>query len=765
MRKLTVLTWLLIPILSYSQFENKKTYNIQKCSNPPKIDGIVNEQEWSKMESAKDFTQLTPDNGRKERNGLHTEVKICYDDIAIYFGVTMKDPYPDSILTELSKRDESGKNVDEFGIWIDPYNDGQLSYNFLVSAAGIQTDAKYTNNSNDGQWDVVWKSEVNINKNGWSAEFAIPFSVIRFPKGNDEWSLNMSRGIRRHREYYTWNFIDVNYDNYSAQNGILKFNKFDVKPPLRLSIMPYATTYYNNYDGNTTFPYNIGTDLKYGISESFTLDMTLVPDFGQVPPDDKVLNLSPYEVYYSEKRQFFTEGTELFNKAEELFYTRRVSDDLINASKITGRAKNGLGIGVLNAISTDLENYNVMILDQSLKNNSSLSFVNTNTFNNTITSNSSSISTRLNNKKNTYRINTSIKNSNVFENNNLSSGFAGNLMLEKTKGTFTYELVIDAKDDKYNTNNLGYLRRNNEVDYEVEFNYEQINPNTRFVSSNASLSTHYKTLYNPLSYTELFLYYNSTFTFHNYLTLGINGILNPIESIDYFEARTLNGGMTADLENPFNRSKKFGGRAFISTDYRKDFAIDISVGGNKEPLYGGKQFRWRISPLYRFNDHFSIRYVLSVRDLFNDVGYVTNDSFENPVFSLRNTEMITNVFSGSYILNNKMDFSFKLRYHFDQVENLNFKSLEDDGYLTDSDYEGDHNINYTTWTANIQYNWWFAPGSQISVVWNNAISNYDNIIRNQWIDNVEQTLLLPQENSFSVKLIYYLDYLYLQKKK
>ena len=183
-------------------------------------------------------------------------------------------------------------------------------------------------------------------------------------------------------------------------------------------------------------------------------------------------------------------------------------------------------------------------------------------------------------------------------------------------------------------------------------------------------------------------------------------------------------------------------------------------------------YRWRVSPRYRINDKISLMYVLSIRNTYNDIGFVTNDTsglfIEPPqvdyIFAKRNTFMITNVLSANYILNNKMDFSIKLRYHLDQVENLEFKTLESDGYLYDSKYVGEHNINYTTWTSDIAFNWWFAPGSQMSLVWKNAIEDQTNYLRNHWIDNVEESFNLAQQNSLSLKVIYYLDYLYLKKK-
>ena len=188
-------------------------------------------------------------------------------------------------------------------------------------------------------------------------------------------------------------------------------------------------------------------------------------------------------------------------------------------------------------------------------------------------------------------------------------------------------------------------------------------------------------------------------------------------------------------------------------------------------------YRWRVSPRYRVNDKISMSYVLSIRNRYNDIGFVINDTANfdplglyvdppiiNYIFAKRNTYMITNVLTANYIVNNKIDLSIKLRYHLDQVKNLEFKRLEQDGYLYESKYIGTHNINYTTWTSDISFNWWFAPGSQMSLVWKNTINNQDDILINHWVDNITESFNLAQQNSLSLKVIYYLDYLYLQNK-
>jgi hypothetical protein len=759
------------PLLTFGQFENKKSYTISQCIIAPKIDGVLNDNTWQDLDIANNFTQISPNNGNPERNHQRTEVKICYDSKNIYFGIMMYDNAPDSILRELAKRDNKDANADHFGVFIDPFNDGQVEYELVISAAGVQSDAKISTSSYDNSWDAVWKSSVKINDKGWVAELAIPLSQLRFPDTNKAWSINMARSIRRYREDYSWNPINVKYSDFALQAGLLDGIK-DIDSPIRLSFMPYASIYADMYDGQTTYPYNYGIDLKYGINESFTLDMTLIPDFGQVAADAMVLNLSPFEIKYEEKRQFFNEGTELFDKGGDMFYSRRLQDDLLNASKVTGRTKNGLGVAVLNAVTnkTDdnpLTNYNVMIFDQAFGNSSSVSLMNTHMVQNGQgkDANVTGVFTRINNKENTHTYVGKLKMSQEFEGSDLTKGFAGMLAVGKTSGNYQYDLYTVLEDDKYNPNDLGFLYSNNEITNGVALSYHQFNENKRFIKFSSALEIEHQTLFTNQEFVD-FHYQLETFaTLKNYTTIFMRANFNPYEKIDFYEART------NDLNHPLKRSKSINGGGWISTDYRRSIAIDIGGGGVLDPLHNGYTYHWRISPRLRVNDNFSLKYVLSIKQKYNDIGFVKNDTsglfIEPPqvdyIFAKRNTNMITNVLSANYIINNKMDISVKLRYHLDQVKNLEFKYLGNDGYLYDNDYKGEHNVNYTTWTSDIAYSWRFSPGSQMILVWKNAIVDEKNYLRNHWADNLEESFNLAQQNSLSLKIIYYLDYLYLRK--
>ena len=272
-----------------------------------------------------------------------------------------------------------------------------------------------------------------VHSDGWSFEMRIPYSALRFSgKDKQVWGLNITRRRNKTGQQYMWNPIDPKVNGFINQEGEWTGIE-NIQAPLRLSFSPYLSSYINHYPyntagvKNTTASLNGGMDMKYGITDGFTLDMTLVPDFGQVQSDNQVLNLTPFEVKYNENRPFFIEGTDLFSKGN-LFYSRRiggvpvnhyeVSDTandayhihadehflknpleskLINGIKLTGRTSKGLGIGFFNAITQPmyatvedtignkrnikidpLTNYNIFVLDQTMKNNSAVTFINTN---------------------------------------------------------------------------------------------------------------------------------------------------------------------------------------------------------------------------------------------------------------------------------------------------------------------------------------------------------------------------------------------------
>lgn len=323
--------------------QNIKKMNAVRTESAPKIDGILDDSEWAKAVAADEFVELRPTPGRVESRERGTEVKILYDNSAIYISARMFE-HPDSIARELVTRDQVG-NSDFIGIIFDPYLDRINGLGFYVTAAGSQYDAKYSQTGNeDDNWNAVWDSEVKIDKLGWTAELKIPYSALRFAnKDIHTWGINMTRRRQKINYQSCWNFVDPKVSGFINQEGELH-GITNIKSPVRLSFSPYVSSLVNNYPhnfpdiSNTTGSFNGGMDVKYGINQSFTLDMTLVPDFGQVRSDNQVLNLTPFEVKFNENRQFFTEGTELFNKVD-LFYSRRIGSFPSYKSDVSGQLK------------------------------------------------------------------------------------------------------------------------------------------------------------------------------------------------------------------------------------------------------------------------------------------------------------------------------------------------------------------------------------------------------------------------------------------
>ena len=370
MSKYSYITICVVLLFTSMLFGQKKSLLTQFTNEKITIDGKFDETVWTTANTASDFVMIFPDNGKPIADERKTEVKVVYDNDAIYVAAKLYDNEPTKISRELARRDVFAV-ADHFGVELNGYNDGQQEFRFFVSSANVQIDVFYTeSNGEDFSWDAIWDSKAVMTDFGWQVEMKIPYAALRFSTENKQtWGLNFYREIRRDNSKYSWNLIDNKISSESIQAGILEGIE-NIKTPTRLFLIPYSSFYLNaNEAQKTRGEFKGGLDIKYGINDAFTLDAILIPDFGQTKFDDIQLNLGPYEQQFNENRAFFTEGTDLFNKGG-LLYTRRIgqtpniqtSDNesvidspssikLINAVKISGRTKGGLGIGVMNAVS------------------------------------------------------------------------------------------------------------------------------------------------------------------------------------------------------------------------------------------------------------------------------------------------------------------------------------------------------------------------------------------------------------------------------
>ena len=780
-------------LILYSQ--NKKVVSAQRIKSPPKIDGILDENIWNNLNPAKEFIMTEPYNGKLERITEKSEVYIVYDDNAIYFGAKLYDQNAHLILEEFGARDDKNKNADMFEIWLNPFNDGINQFNFGVTAAGVQFDGIFNGQSLDMNWDAVWESEITKNNKGWFIEIKIPYSAIRFPRIDvQEWGLNMVRGIRRYREFYSWNFVDIEQEIKSNQDGkLIGIN--NITPPIRLSFNPYTSFYLENYENNSETYFNGGLDLKYGISENFTLDMTLIPDFGQARSDDYVLNTSPYEIRYNENRPFFTEGVELFNKAG-LFYSRRIgqvpsieindnetiinnpsSIGILNATKISGRNKNGLALGLFNAVTNKtyvtieseefnkdellqpLTNYNLFVIDQTFNKNSSITFTNTNVNrfkNNYKKSNVSSLLLYLVDKKNKYEFGSKINLSSVTEDLEKKNGFNSLLSIKKIQGKFRFNLTNNIESDKYDHNDMGFLYDNNEISNKLSIGYYIFQPTDLMIKSNYTIDIDHEMLYKPIAYKEVAIKGQTNIIWKNRLSTGLSLRYN-FEEHDYNEARTEN--------QVFIRPPKINSSLYTSSDYRKRFALDTRIGLKYTEQNKNNKLYLRVSPRFRLNDNLSFIYIYVQENEKNQFGYISEEN-ESTFFSKRDQLTFTNKLIIDYAINKKIFTNIILRHYWSRFENKDFYILNQDGSLAQTNsIIADSDINFNSWNIDLTFSYEFSPGSFLSFVWKNQLLSETHELEDSFYNNIMNTFESPMLNSFSLKATYYLDYNNLKNKK
>jgi hypothetical protein len=349
---------------------------------PPVIDGKDDDLVWAAATPITAFRQWRPTEDAEPR--FRTEAKIAYDAANLYVFVRAFDPHPDSILRILARRD-SWTSSDMIWVMVDSYHDHRSGYEFGVNAAGVKVDmAIYDDGNEDRAWDAVWDVATRIDSLGWTAEFRIPLSQMRY-SGDPEhtFGIMIFRDLYRYTERFSWPLLRQSKAGFVSQFGHLD-GLTGLEAPRRLEAAPYLVTKDASQISNNAFTRGtsatVGGDLKYRVASNLTLDATVNPDFGQVESDPAVLNLTAYETFFDERRPFFVAGRGLFqfnvnctavndcSTGEGLFYSRRIGrtpqlagtyndttpqqpTTILAAGKLTGRLPGGLTLGALDAIT------------------------------------------------------------------------------------------------------------------------------------------------------------------------------------------------------------------------------------------------------------------------------------------------------------------------------------------------------------------------------------------------------------------------------
>jgi hypothetical protein len=354
-----------------------------RTAGPIGVDGRLDEASWAQAQVVTGFTQVDPEEGAPVSE--RTEARILYDDHALYVGVRLHDSQRPTM--RLGRRDMDLMDSDWLGVVIDSYHDHRTAFSLDLNPAGVQRDAVKSMNGSqerdDLTWDAVWEAKATVDEGGWTAEYRIPFSQLRFGSAPDQtWGIQLERVIGRRREYAVLSFTPKSepggIPTYAHLTGLR-----DIQPGNRLEVLPYAVARSEHVDpGSNPFRTDserfgsAGVDLLYRVTSDFAVNASVNPDFGQVEVDPAVVNLSVYETFFEEKRPFFIEGSEIFGfgrntSGGQLFYTRRIGRNpqlgaptpasdvpdaatILGAAKVSGKTASGWSLGIIEAV-TDRE--------------------------------------------------------------------------------------------------------------------------------------------------------------------------------------------------------------------------------------------------------------------------------------------------------------------------------------------------------------------------------------------------------------------------
>lgn len=344
------------------------------------IDGKIDEESWKQAEPVRNFYQHYPLDSIAGRSQM--EVRATYDDRYLYFSFVCLEPQKAEYLMQSLRRDFDPANTDGILVIIDPLGTKNTGFGFGISPAGVQREGAISFGGLmglDQSWDNIWITEVSKLPNGWSAEVAIPFNTLRFENNRKQWRINFARWNWSVNELVTWTRFPQNFRATSlAHTGILEWDESPAGSGVNLSVVPSVVgSITRDYTKNnpTTFNHNLGTDIKYGVTSSLNLDITINPDFSNVNADRQITNLERFSIFFPEQRQFFIENSDVFSSfgfsSIRPFFSRKIGllgGSLISipvGARLSGNVNQDLRIGLMTiqTARTDTTNGKTIIVE------------------------------------------------------------------------------------------------------------------------------------------------------------------------------------------------------------------------------------------------------------------------------------------------------------------------------------------------------------------------------------------------------------------
>ena len=384
-RAACLLLGICVPLAATAQLPGasgpKQATAVRVERNTVRVDGRLDEPAWQQATPIRDLVQKEPVEGAEP--GDPTEVRLLYDDDALYVGARMHSGGGRSTMqAPMSRRDEVDQ-ADYIRISLDTYLDRRTAYSFGVTASGVRLDHYHPSDSEtsiDEGFDPVWEARVFIDEEGWTAEMWIPLSQLRFNDLPEQvWGLNIHRWVPSRNEDDYWVAVPRTAQGWASHFGELR-GIGGIEPPRRIELLPYVAAGStvtgsrdpsNPFDDGRNLEGRVGADLKMGLGPNLTLEATVNPDFGQIEADPAVVNLTAFETFFSERRPFFSEGSQMIGgNVVNYFYSRRIgappagpasgdfidyprSTTILGAAKLTGRSSSGTSIGILGAVTDE----------------------------------------------------------------------------------------------------------------------------------------------------------------------------------------------------------------------------------------------------------------------------------------------------------------------------------------------------------------------------------------------------------------------------
>lgn len=345
-------------------------------AEPITVDGVLEENAWRDAPEVGDFIQFQPRRGEAAR--FRTTVKLAYDESFVYFGFLCYDPQPEKIAARLGKRDSDLRPDDSVYVFLDTFNDKQSCYYFGINLLGTQWDGRYSDNgrTSDDTWDGVWKSDAQETDFGWSAEIAISLTSIKYEPGkNKTWGLNLARSVPRILEASFWTGPLESYEKVSQFGELVGLELAAVVK--KSQIIPHVIL---KLEEKKSTELAAGLDVRYAFSQLVSGNLTINPDFATVEADQEQINLTRFELSLPEKRNFFLEGSEIYQQRIRLFYSRRIAD-IYGGLKVYGKSGGyeyqGLTTQAQKDEDNDIEsaNYTVFRLKRDVMTSSTIGFL------------------------------------------------------------------------------------------------------------------------------------------------------------------------------------------------------------------------------------------------------------------------------------------------------------------------------------------------------------------------------------------------------